>query len=259
MSIRIMSSNLWGDYFGNPVSPRDKKLENIYRKYLPDVLGVQEMTENWSKSEIWENLKDLYSIVPVETNGEQNYFPLFYRNDKISLHDSGFHFYHKEFEPTKGYTWGLFKDLSTNRPFLIFNTHFMWKEGLEYDVIRRYNAMELITEMTYISKVYDCKAFFMGDLNCTVNSLAWDYLNSVGWYSAFTLAKETSDICTIHGDPVLGNDGFYHGSTTEDKAEASIDHIGIGKNCNAVSFSVITDKDALDATDHSPIILDVEL
>ena len=38
--MRIMTSNIWGDYFGNPVDERLDQVLTIYRKYAPDILGL---------------------------------------------------------------------------------------------------------------------------------------------------------------------------------------------------------------------------
>ena len=41
MFIRIMASNIWGDYFGNPVEVREEQLGSIYDKYDPDILAMR--------------------------------------------------------------------------------------------------------------------------------------------------------------------------------------------------------------------------
>ena len=38
--MRIMTHNIWGDYFGNCVDERIDDALEIYRQYTPDVIGV---------------------------------------------------------------------------------------------------------------------------------------------------------------------------------------------------------------------------
>ena len=258
-----MSSNIWGDYFGNEVTVRDRQMESIYRKYLPDVLGLQEMTQRWRESLIWKDLEDEYRFVPISTNGKLNYTPLMYRGSKVKVIDSGWYLYHEELDRSKGYTWAVFYDRKTQKPFAVFNTHFMWTASVEnswaYDTIRRYNAMELCYAMEKISKAYDCPVFFMGDLNCGEDSLAWKFLNEKGWNTAYEIAKEYSEVCTEHGDPKRGEDGFYHGKLTEEGKESSIDHIGVKKETAVLRQVAVTDQAALDATDHTPVYADIVL
>ena len=54
--MRIMTSNIWGDYFNNPVELRQEGLLNVFKKYSPDVLGLQEVTKSWYESKIFKEL-----------------------------------------------------------------------------------------------------------------------------------------------------------------------------------------------------------
>lgn len=259
MDIRLMSSNIWGDYFGNEVEFRDRQLESIYRKYLPDVLGLQEMTKSWWDSPIWKELADQYSFVQADTLGKLNFTPLLYRPARLEVIDCGFQLYHEELDPSKGFTWAVFRARDEAVLFAVFNTHFMWPNGIEYDVIRRYNAMELTQAIARITSRYACPAFFMGDLNCTVDSLAWQFLNRAGYVTSFCAADTFSPISSHHGDPVRGEDGRYHGAMTDLPKEHSIDHIGMSASARALRQVLVTDPAALDATDHSPVYVDLTL
>ena len=46
---------------------------------------------------------------------------------------------------------------------------------------------------------------------------------------------------------------------TSDTWEKSIDHIGAENRTAAERYIVVTDQDALDATDHSPVFADIEV
>lgn len=263
MIIRVMSSNIWGDYFGNEVTVRDRQLEGIYRKYSPDIIGLQEMTQNWWESPIWESLEEEYQFVPTSTGGKLNYTPMLYRNKVFTVVDSGWYLYHEELDCSKGYTWAVFRVHMTGERFAVFNTHFMWTrteaDALVYDTIRRYNAMELIDAIKKISGIYNCPAFFMGDLNCPEDSLAWRYLNREDWCTSYSIAAECSEVCSEHGDPRRGADGRYHGELTDESKECSIDHIGMKRGTVVHKQAAVIDQAALDATDHTPIYADITI
>ena len=73
------------------------------------------------------------------------------------------------------------------------------------------------------------------------------------------MADTKDNICTIHGNPVADEKGFYHGQMPVLDANHSIDHIiALGDGFKVKHYGVITDQYALDATDHSPVYADVE-
>ena len=43
--MRIMTANIWGDYFENPVSVREKDIMTVFGKYSPDVILSKEHTD----------------------------------------------------------------------------------------------------------------------------------------------------------------------------------------------------------------------
>ena len=60
------------------------------------------------------------------------------------------------------------------------------------------------------------------------------------------------------GDPQPDENGKLRGKTTQKGREYSIDHIiGMGDGIKVQEYRVVEDQDALDATDHSPVFVDV--
>lgn len=41
--MRLMTTNIWGDYFDNPVDVREDNMYKVYENYSPDVIGFQEV------------------------------------------------------------------------------------------------------------------------------------------------------------------------------------------------------------------------
>lgn len=256
--ICLMTSNVWGDYFGNPVRGRDRMLGTVYSRYAPDFLGLQEMTPAWRKSELHRLLAPRYQAASADTRGKTNYTPLFYDHRRFELLECVWGLYHEKLDASKGFTGGIFRTKTDGYILAVFCTHFWWKTGAEHDKIRVENAERLIREMRDIRKRYNCPVFFFGDLNCTCNSPAWKLLNSYGWKTSFQLTANHSPEDSLHGDPVYGRDGIPHGTAAVGTVGNSIDHIGVPVSVFVIKQRTVTDQDALDATDHSPVYADID-
>lgn len=259
LRIRLMTSNIWGDYFGNPVQGRDRLLSMVYLRYAPDILGVQEMTPNWWKSELCRQLAVQFRVIAADTQGKTNYTPLFYNPARLELLQCGWELYDELRDPSKGFTYGVFCVPEKQLGFAVFCTHFWWKKGPEHEAIRVENAQILIHYMRNIQKKYSCPVFFCGDLNCTCDSLPWELLKSYGWETAFKQTANHSPRNSWHGDPIYGDGILPHGTAAVGPVEDSIDHIGVPKGISVVKQRLVDDQDALDATDHSPIYIDVDI
>ena len=278
--IRIMTSNIWGDYFGNPVEVREMGLYDTFCRYNPDIIGMQEATVAWGDSRLFKLLTKEYTFVPTDaivskwyadnTDDEgvrdlmargksagQNFVPMVYKTDKYELVDCGWHHFSDTPDPSKCVNFAVLRDKATGGVFGVCSTHFWWMTGEEHDRLRDKNAAEMLDVMKIIREKYNCTVFAFGDFNCKVTSTAFGVLIDGGCTNMQKSAKETSDICTLHGDPVRQDDGTYKGYTTDKGPEHSIDHIICLGESDVSKYDVITDVDALDATDHSPVYADV--
>lgn len=254
--IRIMTSNIWGDYFQNPVELRCNNIIETVRKYSPDVLGVQEITPSWHHSELFTTLSDEYTVLESRL---ENYVPLLYKTQKYKLLGCGWELYKETPDKSKGITWAVLQDKESGKEIGVCNTHLWWKQGPEHDPIRVKNAKQLLALMDYIKAKYDVLVYGFGDFNCVYDSAAMDFLRENDIVTSFEVAEEYSKVCTIHGDPVLGEDGAYHGKRTDKDLYASIDHVITYRNESVIKRQVVVeDQIILDATDHSPVYVDVE-
>lgn len=258
MKCRLMTSNIWGEYFGNPVPPRAVQLLHVFQKYRPDILGLQEAMASWQKSTLFPALAGDYEQVSVPAVGNVNHTPLFYLRERFEVVTTTRHLFHITLDESKGWTGAVFREKSTGARFGVLCTHFWWKPKPEDDVIRYYNAKDLVTEAKRLAAEYTCPVFFMGDLNCGFPSLAWEYLNQQGYDSAYRVTGDFSPFSTNHYDPKKGADGSFHGNTTAEPPERSLDHIGIPAGVTVHRQYAVTDQEALDASDHSPVLADVE-
>lgn len=274
--MRIMTSNIWGDYFGNEVSSREGQLYNVYKKYDPDIIGVQEVTGGWYKGEMFHNLeKDGYTIVGAflihtedysggiggPLHDGANFVPMFVRRSKYKILECGYEMLRNTPDRSKAITWAVLEDRETGKVFGAVNTHFWWmSRGTEDNLLRAENAKQLVAVMKYINGKYFCPVFSFGDMNTRLGSEVFEVYDINHVEHLLDKAEKGSKVASHHGDPVRGEDGRYHGKKTENDKTMSIDHmVGYGEGYKVSEYYIVEDQDALDATDHSPVYVDIEL
>lgn len=260
--MRIMTSNIWGDYFGNPVSVREEGLYEVFAKYSPDILGFQEVTRGWYNGKMFSKLAAEYDFVGTEIFGSTNYVPFAYKREAgFVLRAKGYEMLENTPDISKAITWAYFERKEADKKsFAVCNTHFWWKTGKEHDLIRERNAKQLSALMKNLAEKYSCPVFAFGDMNCTVESSVFDIYSANGFFKLHSRALEKSDKSSHHGDPKLGGDGKYHGKTTENDFKHSIDHIiGYGENIRVACYEIVEEQNALDSTDHSPVYADIDI
>ena len=278
--LKFMTFNIWGDYFGNPVGEREAGVEAAILKEMPDVVSLQEVTPNWYKSPMFANLEKAgYALVRGDedaalkraafsgkkTANHINHEPILYRNDRLKLLDSGTDFFHLSLQTSKSVTWAVLEDKADKCRFAALATHFWWQSnGKESDTIRELNARHILWLLADIRRKWGAElpAILGGDLNSTEKSIAHAMLRSGGFVNAASNADVCSPHCSHHGNPKRGEDGKWHGSlrpAKDDTPSRSIDHIYYTKGIHALRHEIVTDQTALDASDHSPVIVEFEL
>lgn len=261
-ALRIMTANVWGDYFGNPVAVREDQFMETFREYRPDVIGLQEMTPGWVESSLFQEMQEHYALVGTVLGSHVNYVPLAYSKERFDLLEGGFRRYSDTPDRSKAITYAVLTEKNGGQRLAVCNTHFWWKSGPEHDLIRKKNARELAACMKELSSRYGCAVFAFGDLNSTVSSEVFAVFGEEGVVRLYDLAEVRSEVSSHHGNPVLGEDGRYHGAQTERSQEHSIDHIVMlagEEPCRVQTYQVILDQRVLDASDHSPVYADVVL
>ncbi|MBQ7916245.1 MAG: hypothetical protein IJ315_05605 [Firmicutes bacterium] len=255
--MRIMTSNIWGDYFNNPVSVREDLLYSVFQKYDADIIGMQEATPGWYAGELFAKLQENYCLLGSETFNTDDYVPLAFKK-KYTLLDKGYELLQETPDRSKAITWAVLQD--GDKTFAVCNTHFWFMMGPEHDLIREENARQMSTLMCYIHDTYHCPVFAFGDMNTTPSSSVFEIYDHNHIYRLFPFAAEKTDLITYQDYPVLGEDGRYHGTLREGDQSLAIDHIvGLGDGYTVSSYIVATDRNALDSTDHSPVYADIEL
>lgn len=260
MTMRIMTANIWGDYFENPVQLREDAFIEAFAAYHPDVIGLQEMTQSWYDSRMFAQLQERYAIVGAVLGEHVNYVPLAYAKERFELLESGFQRYSDTPDRSKAITYAVLQEKESGKLVAVCNTHFWWKSGKEHDLIRLENARELVQRMRGLQQQYDCPVFAFGDLNCALSSGVFDIFEENLVIRLHGIAENASRVSSHHGNPALGADGRYHGKEPVNPDALSIDHILglLGEHpCEVTSYQVVLDQAVLDASDHSPVYADI--
>ena len=254
--MRIMTSNIWGDYFGNPVDVREDLLYDVFARYSPDVIGLQEFTKGWYDGQLLSWLARDYAFVGTEREGNANFVPLVYKKD-LKLIAKGFEYLENTPDSSKAITWAVLGREDGGR-LAVCNTHFWWRAGPEHDELRVANAKQLVALMQCLRARYGCPVFAFGDMNANVNSACFAVYREQNVVHLLDVAAQKDTVCSHHGDPVLGEDGRYHGVKTSRDSDRSIDHIvALGDGFAVQAYRIIEEQNALDASDHSPVYVDV--
>lgn len=280
--MRIMTNNIWGDYFGNEVESRQDNLFAVYEKYSPDILGFQEVTESWHKSALFEKLEENYHLIGIEKYNWYNFVPIAVKKS-LEVISFGFERLHGASDKSKSICYVVAENKDTGNRIAVCNTHFWWMQGNEcerdkrmlknavgekiayqspeeHNALRTKNAKQLAMLMAELKEKFNCPVIAMGDMNTTISSDVFRVYEERGISHFFDKAKERDTVCSVHGNPLRGEDGKFHGKKTTEDYTSSIDHIiGLGNGYNVLCYRVIEDKEALDATDHSPVYADIDL
>ncbi|MBP1587664.1 MAG: endonuclease/exonuclease/phosphatase family protein [Clostridia bacterium] len=266
MTVRIFTSNVWADVFGNPVHPRDKLLAELVKKYSPDVICLQEMHPNWHKSDLKPCLSAMgyRESLPDLKGNPINFTPVFFRASRFAETDCGFLLYSglNDYQ-SKSVSYSLLTAADEDgRPFTVcaMSTHFYFAQDPQGEAARLSNARELID---LIDSVKGADAFFCGgDYNCDVHSKPFALLASRGINSA-SLADcpKTDFVRTDHKNPVYDAGGglYIPAKMSDEPNDRSIDHITCRGKARIVSYRVITDPEAGIISDHCPVLTDAEI
>lgn len=249
--IKIMSFNVRcinkNDTGNKDWKIRCNVVDQLLKDECPDIIGFQE-----TKIPQFEFLKValsnydfIYKRRDNKPEGEAN--PIFYRKDKFQLLSFDTFFLsdtYKIMSNTWGAdciricTYGRFKDLKTNKEFMVFNTH------LDHiSAIARVKGVQLIKRIIKELNIEDIPYVITGDMN--------DFYNSDPINELFLEHRDASafnnqqDIITFHN----------YGT-----AQEKIDYIALSKLVKQIDYKVLTNKYGdVYPSDHYPIMVTIDL
>ena len=165
--IRIMSHNIWCGEVHN----RDLHLAEIYFRHAPDVLALQEMTQNLYDSRLLSLLEEKYELLKPDTQGLLDNTPLLVRRGVFDVVKCGWHIYdglnnHK----SKSLAWALLRKTDDGSEIGVISTHYWWQAGPESDLARVYDAKQLTAYAHFMQVEYGVPVVAMGDLNMRIGA-----------------------------------------------------------------------------------------
>lgn len=255
-SVRIMSSNLlvhyesWG---GLPAKPRAKKYIELINTYKPDVIGVQEMCDEWFCL-LGRNLPSEYKMINKTATGSFiRMTALIYNSSTLNLIDSGeFAFENGDNARLRRIVWGVFEEKQSGKCFAVTNTHFdLIREGREEELtaVMESQCRKTIDFSNELNKKYSCPVFSTGDFNTMENS---EFTNPVDIPAIYyALAGSIQDAKYTAKLQACGN--------AQNWDYPSYDHIFINGNASIEAFGVLSYDYLSDMSDHYPIIADAAL
>lgn len=250
--IRIMSYNILAEMWNDklPIPGRDTVVADTMLSWLPDVIGLQEVSENWYKA-LAPMVGDTYAFVNEQNDkGEQNYSGMAYHTGKVKLIADGCErFSQGNSSKLRLMNWGLFERIDGGERFIVISTHWDINTADEpKNRLRLIQAGEMAERVKELAKEYDCPVIATGDYNAGRDTEEFRlYEKDAGTKDAQKDAevRENDAYRTAHKMgtiPVIGI--------------GSIDHITYTEGVTGLYFKNFISQPYLEASDHSPILCD---
>jgi endonuclease/exonuclease/phosphatase family metal-dependent hydrolase len=254
-TIKVMTYNIRYDAPSDGVNQWPKRTHKVYdliKKHDPDLIGLQEVLHH-QLTDLIQNLP-AYSYIGVgrddgKTKGE--YSAILYKKARFKAMDQNT-FWLSETPAVPGSkswdaaitrvaSWGTFRDLKSNKEFLMINTHFD-HIGVES---RKNSAALLKQKAGEIAK--DFPLIITGDFNCTRDD---------GPYQTIMDPKNVQLV-----DPAPKNPpGTFCSFTVNSIACKAIDYIFHSQEWKSDAYQVITDNDGkYYPSDHLPVAVELTL
>jgi len=254
-TINVMTYNIRYDAPSDGVNQWPKRTHKVYdliKKYDPDLIGLQEVLHH-QLTDLLKNLPE-YAHIGVgrddgKTKGE--YSAILYKTSRFKVVDKNT-FWLSETPAVPGSkswdaaitrvaSWGTFRDLKSNKEFLMINTHFD-----HIGVESRKNSAALLKQMAgKIGK--DFPLVITGDFNCTRDD---------GPYQTIMDPKDVKLF-----DPAPKNPPGTFCSFTVNSIECkAIDYIFHTEEWKSDGYQVITDNDGkYYPSDHLPVAVELSI
>ncbi len=259
--IRIMSHNIWCGEVHN----RDLHLAEIYFRHAPDVLALQEMTQNLYDSRLLSLLEEKYELLKPDTQGLLDNTPLLVRRGVFDVVKCGWHIYdglnnHK----SKSLAWALLRKTDDGSEIGVISTHYWWQAGPESDLARVYDAKQLTAYAHFMQVEYGVPVVAMGDLNMRIGAPGYIEMTSTGAMDMRMAAVEYASRSNTHHHYAVYNpeSGEYeNGPMPKGSHLNAIDHMFVygHEQLDVRVFNVVTEQEALDVSDHCPIYVDCKI
>ncbi len=261
---RVMTYNVmaqWSGWGGDymPVPQRYEAFKAIIDGYSPDVVGLQEVSSQWSEK-ILNEMKDTYTFVNRKTPDGKfvNLSTIIYKHDKFDLIDSGLQYFsYNGPNQIRLVNWAIFKDKETGKQFAFFNTHWMFYSIDNNDGQRKSHSEE---HAVIINKVManhpDVKyAFSTGDYNTELDhEYCKNFLKNANLINSLDIAKAAG---TLKNN--VGGSGSLGVPRKDMTGGGQIDNIFVTNNMKVLRHETILWNCVEHVSDHSPKYADIVL
>ncbi len=251
---RIMSFNILSEEWDAAavMEGRDIRVSAVLLNYLPDVAALQEVSNKWYPI-LESNVGGIYKFTRTKNlNREGTYTTLIYNTQTTKLIEEGLEYYSVgNSKRLRSIVWGVFESIATGERYIVFSTH--WDVGAERQWMRMIEAKEMADFCKKLYDKYKVDIFACGDYNASEGTEEYQtFLNESGFVDAKTSAKVINRACkTYHTLFQSVSTGTYE----------SIDHITFMEQTKpkVLYYNTLIAEYIIDASDHSPIYIDIKL
>lgn len=252
--VRIMTSNLlvhyksWG---GSDAHPRAKMFFSMLDTYKPDVIGLQEVSDQWY-SILMMNKGNYKILYPVTAGITLRMTGLMYNSDTLELIDKGEQKFSQGNDARlRRMVWGIFKNKATGEEFAVISTHFDTIRPNEEELMLSYMKTqidEIEAKSTELKTQYKVPVFSIGDFNSKPNGDGVDEIMDVPeiYYELCEKLTDTKNIAikTQSGKVCSVNTPTW-------------DHIFIDGEANINQYVLLSSDALSNMSDHYPVFVDV--
>lgn len=169
-SARIMSANLlvhyesWG---GTDAHKRAKMFLQVLDTYRPDVVAVQEMSDQWYCC-LMQNRGSYKLLYPVRTGALVRMTGLLYDSDRVTLLEQGDVAYDRGMMRACAALWGTVPEQSVRQKYIVSSTHLdLIRSGEEKAerAVMESQADQAAALAKSLAAQYKCPVFACGDFN----------------------------------------------------------------------------------------------
>lgn len=254
--VRIMTSNLlvhyksWG---GSDARPRAKMFFEIVNTYSPDVIGLQEMSDQWHNC-LMRNKGSYEMLYPVSTGAFLRMTALMYNTETLNLIGKGQKKYDEGNDARlRRAVWGIFESKETGKQFAVISTHFDCIRPDEEELMLSYMKTQTkqIEEISdNIKTEYNVPVFCIGDFNTMNPGEGVDpIMDAPEVYEE--LCKNLTDTRLIAQERVSGD--------ALDADAPTWDHVFLNGEAQINRYAVLSPQILSEMSDHYPVFVDVSM
>ena len=251
---RIMSFNILSEEWDSRavMEGRDIRVSAILLNYLPDVAALQEVSNKWYPI-LESNIGGIYKFTRTKNlHREGTYTTLIYNTQTTKLIEEGLEYYSVgNSKRLRSIVWGVFESIKTGERYIVFSTH--WDVNAERQWMRMIEAQEMADFCKKMYDKYGVDIFACGDYNSSESTEEYQlFLKESGFVDAKKNAKVINRACkTYHTLFESVSTGTYE----------SIDHITFMEQTKSkvLYYNTLIAEYVIDASDHTPIYIDVKL